>query len=154
MTAWPAIVSTTAMAAASRVSTTPVQGALSREPGQSSHQNAIIATPASPNVDIGPRISNPVAALPVPSARTKKITAVSSRPPSPAQGWAASRSRRVPATSTDCRLGGAVSTGRSGKDTRRNAGHPPAAAVELPGRCASRCSMAIGSSRARYPVAW
>ena len=76
MTAWPAIVSTTAMAAASRVSTTPVQGALSREPGQSFHQNATMATAGSANADIGPRINSEVAVLPVPAARAKTCRAV------------------------------------------------------------------------------
>ncbi len=108
--AWPAIVSTTAAAAASTVSVRPVHGAASREPGQSCHQNATIATAGSANVDIGPRISSDVAVLPVPRARAKKAAAASSSPPSPGQGWAASRCRRSPAACGDCRPRAAQST--------------------------------------------
>ena len=67
----------------------PVQGRASREPGQSFHQNAITATAGSANVEIGPRISSEVVVLPVPRARAKNPAVASSRPPSPAQGWAA-----------------------------------------------------------------
>src|SRR5439155_98238 len=73
------------------VSASPVHGAASREPGQSFHQNAITATAGSANVEIGPRTNSEVAVLPVPTARAKSTTAASTRPPSPSQGWAASR---------------------------------------------------------------
>jgi hypothetical protein len=42
---------------------------VSREPGQSFHQNATMATTDRANADIGPRISGVVAVLPVPAAR-------------------------------------------------------------------------------------
>jgi hypothetical protein len=66
----------------------PVQGVPRREPGQSFHQKAITATAGSANVAIGPRISSEVVVLPVPVASAKNTTAASTRPPSPAQGWA------------------------------------------------------------------
>src|ERR1700755_3065093 len=66
-TAWPAIVSITAIAATSTVWVRRSKGLLTLEPGQSFHQNATIATPASANVDIGPSTSSEVAVLPVPS---------------------------------------------------------------------------------------
>ena len=89
--AWPAMVSTTAAAATRRVSIRPVQGVVSREPGQSFHQNATMATAGSANVEIGPRISSDVRVLPVPRARAKKTAAPSSSPPTPSQGWPARR---------------------------------------------------------------
>jgi hypothetical protein len=112
--AWPAMVSTIAAAMNSTVSIKPVQGTDRREPGQSFHQNAIMATAGSANVEIGPRISSAVAVLPVPRARARNTAAVGSRPPSPSHGWAASRCRCCPSTSGGCRRGGVVSSGRSG----------------------------------------
>ena len=58
------MVSTTAAAATRTVLVRPVQGVVSREPGQSFHQNATMATAGNANVDIGPRISSDVAVLP------------------------------------------------------------------------------------------
>ena len=94
------------------VSIRPVQGVVSLEPGQSFHQNAIMATAGSANVDIGPRISSDVSVLPVPRARAKKTTAASSRPPRPSQGCAARRWRCRSASALGCRCGGVVSAGR------------------------------------------
>ena len=166
------MVSTTEAAATRRVSIRPVQGVVSVEPGQSFHQNATMATAGSANAEIGPRISSDVSVLPVPRASAKKTTAPSSSPPTPSQGCAA---RRWPCRSADawrCMWGGVVSSGRMGSGSvpprlsRRLAGaawYPAvdrgtgALAVAAAGsavRCASRCSMAMGSSRTRYPVAW
>jgi hypothetical protein len=51
------------------VSIRPVHGAVSREPGQSFHQNATMATTGRANADIGPRISSEVAVLIAPRAK-------------------------------------------------------------------------------------
>ena len=125
----------------------PVQGVVSREPGQSFHQNAIMATAGSANVEIGPRISSDVGVLPVPRARAKNTAAPSSSPPSPSQGWAASR----------CSVGNAGSVPGQQRRVARSSGHDGIrlaaargdAAGASPRRCASRCSMAMGSSRTR-----
>src|SRR5580658_7415862 len=108
MTACPARVSPTAAAAARMVSVSPVQGRVSRAPGQSLHQNAITATAGSAYVAIGPRISSEVVVLPMPRARAKNPAVASSRPPSPAQGWAASRSVCKPARRGGRSWGGGV----------------------------------------------
>src|SRR6201986_5214395 len=57
----PAMVSTTPPTTISAVSARPVQGLLSREPGQSFHQKPIIATPDTANPVIGPSTSSDLA---------------------------------------------------------------------------------------------
>ena len=121
--AWPAMVSTIAAATTRPVSIRPVQGVVSLEPGQSFHQNAIMATAGSANVEIGPRISSDVSVLPVPRARAKKTTALSSRPPSPSHGCAARRWRCRSATPGAADAAGwSAAAGRAAAARRRRSG--------------------------------
>ena len=102
MIASPAMVSTTPPTTISAVSARPVQGLLSREPGQSFHQKPIIATPDTANTVIGPSTSSDVAVLPSPSARAKNTTADSTSPPRPTHGCVASTSRCSRTASRRC----------------------------------------------------
>ena len=103
------MVSTTAAATTRTVSISPVQGVVRREPGQSFHQNAIMATAGSANVEIGPRISSEVSVLPVPRARAKKTTAASSRPPSAEPGLRGEALALQVGERRRCSCGGVVS---------------------------------------------
>ena len=118
-TAWPAIVSPIAAMTTSTVSISPVQGVVRLEPGQSFHQNAIMATAGSANVDIGPRISSDRSVLPVPRARAKKTTAASSMPPTPSHGCAWRFWRCTSASALRCRRAGVVRDGLAGSSSCR-----------------------------------
>ena len=63
-TAWPATVRTTPPSTTSTVSAQPDHAGRSVVPGQSSHQNAIIAMTGSANVESGPRTSSDRSAPP------------------------------------------------------------------------------------------
>ena len=62
--AWPAMVRTTPPSTTSTVSAEPDHAGCSMVPGQSSHQNAIIAMTGSANVESGPRTSSDRSAPP------------------------------------------------------------------------------------------
>jgi len=73
----------------STVSIRPDQGARTLVPGQSFHQNAIMAIGGSANVAIGPNISSDDSTSPAPYTSATKTATAKRMPMSPTIGWAA-----------------------------------------------------------------
>jgi len=110
-TAWPSNVRQIAATITSTVSAQPAQLARSVLPGQSSHQNATIATTGSPNVTSGASTSSDGSGPPAASASSSATGTTSSRPSAPSRGWRAQRSRCAARARRGCRASGALMLG-------------------------------------------